>query len=72
MSPQRIAGIALLVIGVGLLVVGMNASHSITDQVSNTFTGKFTDETTWYILGGIAMGVVGVLMLAIGGSGKNA
>ncbi len=72
MGQQRIIGIVLLILGVGLLIVGMNASHSITDQVSNTFRGRFTDATTWYIVGGIAMGVVGMLMLAIGGGGKHA
>jgi len=25
----------------------------MADRVSNTFTGRFTEGTTWYILGGI-------------------
>ena len=72
MSPQRILGVVLIVLGVGLLIVGVNASHSITDQVSNTFTGRFTDATTWYILGGIALGVVGLVMMMFGVRGKGA
>jgi len=72
MSPQRIVGILILVVGVGLVVVGMNASHSIADQVSNTFTGRFTQATTWYILGGIGAGVVGLIMLVGGAGGKQA
>ncbi len=31
----------------------MNSSHSLADRVSNTFTGRFTEATTWYIVGGI-------------------
>ena len=72
MTPKRILGIVLLVVGVGLLVVGMNASHSVADQVKDTFTGRFTEGTTWYILGGIALGIVGLLLTAFGGrSGKE-
>jgi hypothetical protein len=71
MSQQRIFGIVLLVVGVVLLVIGMNASHSVADRVSNTFTGRFTESTTWYIIGGIAAGVIGALMLIGGKSGKS-
>lgn len=62
MSPQRIVGIVLLVLGVVLLVIGIQATDSVADQVSDTFTGKFTNSTTWYILGGIGLGLVGLLM----------
>jgi hypothetical protein len=72
MSSQRILGIVMLVVGVALLVIGVNSSHSVTDQVSNTFTGRFTDATTWYIVGGIAAGLFGLLMLVMGGRGKTA
>lgn len=63
---NRMLGIVLLVIGVGLLVVGVNSSHSIADKVSDTFTGRFTRTTTWYILGGLGVGVLGLTMLASG------
>jgi len=69
MSPQRIVGIVLVVVGVILLVVGMNSSHSFPDQVSNTFTGRFTQATTWYIVGGIAAALLG-LMMAVFRGGK--
>ena len=67
MSPQRIIGAVLLIVGIVLLIVGLNASHSLADQVSETFTGRFTRDTTWYIIGGIACGVLGLLMVAFGG-----
>ena len=71
MKPRAFGGIFLLVVGVALLIVGMNSSHSVADQVSNTFTGRFTQDTTWYIIGGIAAGVVGLMMLVVGARGKT-
>lgn len=72
MSPQRILGIVLLVVGVIVMVIGFNASHSVGDQVSNTFTGKFTDSTMWYIIGGIAAGVLGLLLTVFGSGSRHA
>jgi hypothetical protein len=72
MTPQRILGIVLLVVGVAVLIIGMNSSHSLPDQVSNTFTGRFTDTTMWYIIGGIGAGLVGLLMVVFGVRGKGA
>lgn len=71
MNSQGIFGGVLLVVGVTLLIVGMNSSHSVADQVSNTFSGRFTQDTMWYIIGGIAAGVLGLLMLLFGMRGKH-
>ena len=71
MNSKSIVGGVLLVLGVVLLIVGMNSSHSVADQVSNTFSGRFTQDTMWYIIGGIAVGVLGLLMLMFGVRGKN-
>jgi len=72
MSPQRIAGIVLLVVGVIVLIVGMNASHSVADQVSNSFTGRFTKDTMWYLIGGGAAALFGLLLVLGGAGGKRA
>jgi hypothetical protein len=66
MGTQRIIGVVLLVVGVILLIVGMNASHSAADQVSNTFTGRFTHDTALYIFGGGAAGLFGLLLVLFG------
>jgi hypothetical protein len=71
MSNQRIAGIVLLVVGVGVLIYGLNASHSLADRVSDTFTGRFTEATTWYIIAGAVAGLVGLLLLAFGGGKRE-
>ena len=72
MSQQRIIGIVVLVVGVVLLLVGLNASHSAADRVSDFWTGRFTQATTWYIIGGIAAGVLGLLMAVFAGRRGNA
>jgi uncharacterized membrane protein len=69
MNTQRIVGSVLLVVGVTLLVVGLNASDSVSDRLSNFFTGHFTDATVWYLVGGVAS-VIGGLTLVIGGRSK--
>ena len=72
MGPQRIVGIVLLVAGVALLIIGANSSNSFSDQVSNTFRGRFTDATNWYIIGGAVMAVLGLVLSLFGMRGKNA
>ena len=72
MNMYRIVGVVVLVVGIVLFIVGMNSSHSLADRVSDTFTGRFTDATTWYIVGGIATGVLGLLLVFVGFRGKHA
>lgn len=67
MNRARLGGIVLLVVGVVLLMIGMSASDSLADQMSNVFTGHFTETTTWYIVGGIALAVAGLLLTLFGG-----
>jgi drug/metabolite transporter (DMT)-like permease len=67
MSFGRILGVVALVVGVGLLVTGYNASESAVDQLSETFLGRYTDETVWYLIGGVAAALGGVLLLVMGG-----
>ena len=72
MSQKLLYGILLLVVGAVLVVVGMNASHSAADQISNTFTGRFTRETIYYFVGGGAAALLGLLMVMASARGKNA
>ena len=62
MSGNKILGVVLLVIGAILLFFGYNASQSLGDQLTETLTGKFTDDTMWYIMAGSASVVVGALL----------
>lgn len=71
MNSQRILGIVLLVVGIVVLMIGVNSSHSMADQVSNTFTGRFTQATTWYMIGGVGAAVLGLLLVLVGVRGKD-
>lgn len=67
MSSQRILGLLLLVAGVVLFLFGLNATESVGEEVREGLTGRFSDKTTWYIVGGAAMAVVGFMLSAVGG-----
>ncbi|MGA2775375.1 MAG: DUF3185 family protein [Candidatus Omnitrophota bacterium] len=51
--------VALLVVGVLLLVLGLNAYHSTSSDVSRFFTGAPTDKALWLLIGGTIAGIVG-------------
>lgn len=67
MTTPRILGIVLLAVGLLLLFFGFNASQSVTEQAVETFTGRFTDRTTWFFILGVASSIGGVALLAFGG-----
>ena len=72
MNSQRIVGIVLMLLGAGIWITGLNASDSAADRWSNFFTGHFTDQTTWYIVGGIVMSLFGLVVTIAGGRSKTA
>jgi hypothetical protein len=59
---ERAIGIALIIIGVVLLIWGVNASQSFGSEVSKTFTGSPTDRSIYLIIGGIASAVIGLFL----------
>lgn len=52
-------GLALLVVGVVLLVMGITAADSIGSQFSRLFSGTPTDKSIWLMVGGIVSIIVG-------------
>jgi uncharacterized membrane protein YidH (DUF202 family) len=66
MNGPRILGFVLLAVGILLLIIGYNASQSVTEQAMETLTGRFTETTTWYFIGGVACTVGGLGLLAFG------
>jgi drug/metabolite transporter (DMT)-like permease len=66
MHWSRIVGIALLVGGVILLFMGWSATDSLTEEIHETFTGRFTDNTTALLVGGGVAVAVGVVLLLFG------
>ena len=64
---NKAIGIALLVVGVILLVWGLNASESVGSEISKTFTGSPTDKSIWLIIGGVVSGITGAGLLIFTG-----
>ncbi|HEU0071029.1 MAG TPA: DUF3185 family protein [Alphaproteobacteria bacterium] len=67
MQPARLVGAVVLVVGVILLGFGINATDAPVDQLSETFTGRYTDRTMWYLVGGGALAAAGILIAILGG-----
>jgi drug/metabolite transporter (DMT)-like permease len=70
MSLSRILGVVLLVTGVLILAFGVNASYSLTEKVVEGVSGRYTEHTTTYIIGGIAL-MIGGGLLALFGTQKE-
>lgn len=66
MTNNKTIGIALCVVGAVLLAIGYRASGAPVDQISDAFTGRYTDRTMMYIMGGIAALICGGVMVARG------
>ena len=63
---QSVGGIVLLVIGVVLMIFGMQASASVGSRVSELFTGAPSDRTIWLLVAGIAAAILGLGLLLVG------
>jgi Protein of unknown function (DUF3185) len=66
---QRVVGIALLVVGVVLIIFGMQASASVGSRLSELFSGTPSDRTIWLLLVGVAAAILGVGLLLVGRRG---
>jgi len=56
----RIVGIVLLVVGIILLYFSYEASQSLASSVSEVATNEPTDNTIWYLIGGVAAVIIGL------------
>ena len=63
MTQTNIIGFVALVIGAVLLFFAWRASQAPMDQVSEALTGRYTDNTMWYLVGGIIAFVAGAGLL---------
>ena len=55
--------LALLVGGIVLMIIGIDATNSFSSEVSKFFTGSPTDKAVWMLIGGLAAAVVGLITL---------
>lgn len=63
MNQNKIIGIVLLVIGAIALYFGFNATNAPMEEVTEAFTGRYSDQTMLYLIGGAVAGVAGLVML---------
>ena len=66
MSLPRIIGAVALVIGLVLLGMAYNASQAPVEQLSETVTGSFSDQTMTFLIAGAAAVVGGILLFLFG------
>ncbi len=53
--------VALLIVGVVLVVLGVQATNSFSSDVARFFTGSPTDKAIWMLLAGIVSGIIGLI-----------
>ena len=63
---NKIVSLALLVGGVVLIIVGVNATNSFSSDVSRFFTGSPTDKAVWMLIGGSVAAIAGLAMTVRG------
>jgi hypothetical protein len=66
---QSVLGLALLVVGVVLIIFGMQASASVGSRLSELFSGTPSDRTIWLLLVGVAAAILGLGLLLAGRRG---
>lgn len=57
---NRLASIVLLLLGIGLLLAGVDAYRSVTSDVSRLFTGAPTNRALLLLVGGALAAVAGL------------
>lgn len=70
MHKTRILGITMSIVGAMLLIVGYRASGTPLDQLSDAFTGSYTDRTLLYLIAGFGAVVGGGLLAMFGNRSK--
>ncbi len=58
--------LTLIAVGVLLIVFGINASNSLSSEISRAFTGSPTDKAIWLLAGGVIAAVIGLVGLSRG------
>ncbi|MEP3562542.1 MAG: DUF3185 family protein [Marinobacter sp.] len=62
MGSSKLIGVIMLVVGVILLYFGYQSTQSVGNQLTEAVSGRFTDETMWYLIGGAAITVAGAFL----------
>jgi TRAP-type C4-dicarboxylate transport system permease small subunit len=60
---NRIASVLVLIAGLVILGVGVNAANSVTSETATALTGTPTDRALWLMIGGGAVALFGLIGL---------
>lgn len=60
---NKILSLAILIGGIALIVIGIDATNSFSSDVSRFFTGSPTDKAVWMLIGGIVATLIGLTTL---------
>ena len=68
---QTFVGAVIAALGVLLVLQGLNASESISSEISRVFTGSPTEKSLWLLAGGIVAVVLGLAIASVRGKPKT-
>jgi divalent metal cation (Fe/Co/Zn/Cd) transporter len=63
---DKAISLAILAAGIVLVVFGINASNSISSDISRVFTDAPTDKAIWMLVGGVVVTIIGLAGLMRG------
>jgi drug/metabolite transporter (DMT)-like permease len=63
LKDNKLTGLILTVAGAILLFFGWQSSESLGEQLTETFTGRFTDQTMILIIGGAVCLAAGLYLV---------
>ncbi|MDP5029995.1 MAG: DUF3185 family protein [Paraglaciecola sp.] len=63
MPHVKITGLLLLIVAAFLLYFGFNQADSAVEKISETLTGKYSDETMSYLIGGVVAACIGLYLV---------
>jgi drug/metabolite transporter (DMT)-like permease len=66
MAISKILGFVVFALGVLMLVFAYDATQAPVEEITNTITGNYSDQTMWYFAAGVAAIVGGILLIAFG------
>ena len=61
-----LSAVVLLVLGGVLLYFGYQSTESLSEQLVEGLTGRYSDATMQYLIGGAAAAAVGLMLLLFG------
>jgi len=62
MTTMKAVGIALIVLGAGLIIWGYQLSDSVQSELTETISGSMPDEVMYRYIGGAVSVVVGLFL----------